>query len=60
MGEGFLHGLAVEVLAIGAPGMVGSGRLGDRAIEELGLHDFRLAGELFVGSVSEGLVLIEQ
>ena len=59
MRDGFLNGLAVEVLTIRAPGMAGSGRLRNRPVEGFGLHDFRLAGELFVGGVRERLVFVE-
>ena len=48
MGKGLLNRLSVEVLAIAAPGVIGSRRRRglDVSIEGLGIDDFSLAGGL--------------
>ena len=55
MGDGILHGLTVEVLAISAPGMVGGRRFGcwELAIEGLAVHDLRLVRGCVVDSERE-------
>ena len=53
MGSNLLKGFAVEMMAIGAPGMIAGRGIGglDVAIQRLGIHHFRLTWRLLVNCV---------
>jgi hypothetical protein len=61
IGRYFLHGFAVEVLAILTPGVIGSWWLGllELLIEGFGSHHFRLARGLLEEGIWEWLVFVE-
>lgn len=60
-GSALLNGFAIEMLAIGAPGMVGGGRFWKRSkvLELFGIHDLGLGREFLVGGIGEGIIFVK-
>ena len=59
--ELLLNGVAVEMRAIGTPGMIFGRRLGDLndLVDIFGIDRLGLVGQFFVGCVSERFVIVE-
>lgn len=60
MGRGLLDGFAIEMLAMGAPRVIGGGRwFGELelVVEGFAVHHFTLAGWLVVNGIGQGVSL---